>query len=57
MGQRYFAAVITRNPGNVGADDTRRFELRRTHDRRIVVAAARSLMSRVIPRFRHTFTL
>ncbi|MDV6264614.1 hypothetical protein [Rhodococcoides yunnanense] len=41
--------MIARDLGDVGAEDTRRFAFLQTHGRRIVVAAARSLMSRVIP--------
>ncbi|WP_415972267.1 EAL domain-containing protein [Rhodococcus sp. 077-4] len=57
VGQHYFAAVIARDLGDIGAENTRRFEFLLTHDRRIVVAAARSLMSRVIPPFPPHVTL
>lgn len=57
VGQHYFAAVIARDLGDIGAEDTRRFEFLHTHDRRIVVAAARSLMCRVIPPFPPHVTL
>lgn len=49
VGTHYFAALIARDLGDTGADDDRRFEFVLTHDRRVVVAAARSLMNRVLP--------
>lgn len=49
VGQHYFAAVIARDLGDTGADEDRRFEFLHTHNRELVVAAARSLMQRVVP--------
>ena len=49
VGQHYFAAVVARDLGDSGDDSERRFEFLHTHDRNIVVAAARSLMQRVTP--------
>ncbi len=49
VGQHYFAAMIARDLGDTGADDDRRFEFLHTHNRDLVVAAARSLMQRVVP--------
>ena len=49
VGQHYFAAVIARDLGDTGADRERRFEFLHTHDRHLVVAAARSLMQRILP--------
>lgn len=50
VGQHYFSALIARDLGDTDcADAQRRFEFVHTHDRRLVVAAARSLMRRIIP--------
>jgi DICT domain-containing protein len=50
VGRHYFAALIARDLGDVDVPDAdRRFEFILTHDRRLVVSAARSLMRRVLP--------
>jgi EAL domain-containing protein (putative c-di-GMP-specific phosphodiesterase class I) len=49
IGSHYAAALVARDLGDSGPDDDRRFEFVVTHDREIVLAAARSLMSRLIP--------
>ena len=41
--------IIARDLGDTGADEDRRFEFLHTHNRELVVAAARSLMQRVVP--------
>jgi EAL domain-containing protein (putative c-di-GMP-specific phosphodiesterase class I) len=48
IGSHYAAALVARDLGDSGPDHDRRFEFIVTHDREIVLAAARSLMSRVI---------
>lgn len=50
VGRHYFAALIARDCGDPGDDGDRRFEFVHTFDRRIVVAAARSLMHRAVTR-------
>ncbi|SFA45605.1 EAL domain, c-di-GMP-specific phosphodiesterase class I (or its enzymatically inactive variant) [Rhodococcoides kroppenstedtii] len=53
VGRHYFAALIARDLGDVGVDDDdRRFDFVLTHDRATVVAAARSMMKRVLPHTR-----
>jgi EAL domain-containing protein (putative c-di-GMP-specific phosphodiesterase class I) len=47
LGPHYAAALIARDLGDAGPDHERRFEFVVTHDRDLVVAASRSLMSRV----------
>jgi hypothetical protein len=47
LGPHYAAALIARDLGDTGPDHERRFEFVVTHDRDLVVAASRSLMSRV----------
>lgn len=49
VGPHYFAALIARDLGDDGPDGDRRFAFMLTHDRLTVIAAARSLMSRVFP--------
>jgi EAL domain-containing protein (putative c-di-GMP-specific phosphodiesterase class I) len=50
VGAHYFAALIARDIGDTDRPDAdRRFEFILTHDRHLVVAAARSLMARVLP--------
>lgn len=49
VGHHYFAALIARDVGDTGDDDDRRFEFLHTYDRRTVVAAARSMMRRMLP--------
>ncbi|MGV8871687.1 MAG: EAL domain-containing protein [Rhodococcus sp. (in: high G+C Gram-positive bacteria)] len=50
VGQHYFSALIARDLGDTEcADADRRFEFVHTHNRQLVVAAARSLMRRIIP--------
>lgn len=50
VGQHYFSALIARDLGDTDcADADRRFEFVHTHNRQLVVAAARSLMRRIIP--------
>lgn len=50
VGHHHFAALVARDCGDAGDDDDRRFEFVHTFDRRIVVAAARSLMHRAVRR-------
>ncbi|MBY6540404.1 EAL domain-containing protein [Rhodococcus sp. BP-349] len=53
VGRHYFAALIARDLGDVDVPDAdRQFEFILTHDRRLVVSAARSLMRRVLPSHR-----
>lgn len=53
VGRHYFAALIARDLGDVDVPDAdRRFEFVLTHDRRLAVSAARSLMTRVLPQRR-----
>ncbi|MBI5087733.1 MAG: EAL domain-containing protein [Actinobacteria bacterium] len=47
LGSHYSAALIARDLGDDGPDHDRRFEFAVTHDRDLVVAAARSLMARI----------
>lgn len=47
IGPHYAAALVARDLGDTGPDHERRFEFVVTHDREIVLAAARSLMSRL----------
>lgn len=50
VGQHFFSALIARDLGDRDCpDEDRRFEFLHTHDRRVVVAAARSLMRRILP--------
>jgi len=52
VGDHYAGALIARDLGDDGPDHDRRFEFVVTHDRRVVLAAGRSLMSRLLPRAR-----
>jgi EAL domain-containing protein (putative c-di-GMP-specific phosphodiesterase class I) len=47
IGSHYAAALIARDLGDDGPDLDRRYEFLVTHDRDVVLAAARSLMSRI----------
>jgi hypothetical protein len=47
LGSHYAGALIARDLGDTGPDHERRFEFVVTHDRDLVVAASRSLMSRI----------
>ena len=47
IGPHYAAALIARDMGDHGPDHERRFQFAVTHDRGLVLGAARSLMSRV----------
>lgn len=49
VGPHYAGALIAKDCGDDGPDDDRRFEFVVTHDRALVLAAARSLMSRLLP--------
>lgn len=49
VGDHYAGALIARDLGDDGPDNDRRFEFLVTHDRPIVLAAGRSLMSRLLP--------
>jgi EAL domain-containing protein (putative c-di-GMP-specific phosphodiesterase class I) len=47
IGSHYAGALIARDLGDDGLDHDRRFQFIVTHDRELVLAAARSLMSRI----------
>jgi DICT domain-containing protein len=47
IGPHYSGALIARDLGDKGPDQDRRFEFVVTHDRDLVLGAARSLMSRI----------
>lgn len=49
LGPQYAAALVSRDLGDDGPDRDRRFEAVITHDRELVIEAARSLMSRLLP--------
>ncbi|WP_052068090.1 sensor domain-containing phosphodiesterase [Rhodococcoides fascians] len=49
VGSHYCAALIARDLGDTGPDHARRFSYLLTHDRSTVLAAARSMMHRVLP--------
>ncbi|GAC1309676.1 MAG: hypothetical protein NVSMB16_06180 [Acidimicrobiales bacterium] len=51
VGSHYAGALIASDLGDDGAEDDRRFAFVVTHDRSLVLAAARSLMSRIVPVF------
>lgn len=51
VGSHYCAALIARDLGDDGLDHDRRFAFLLTHDRLTVVAAARSIMRRVLPKY------
>jgi EAL domain-containing protein (putative c-di-GMP-specific phosphodiesterase class I) len=48
IGSHYAGALIARDLGDDGPDHERRFEFVVSHDRELVLAAARSLMSRIV---------
>jgi DICT domain-containing protein len=48
VGPHYAAALVARDLGDDGPDDRRRFDHVVTHDRALVVAAARSLLDRIV---------
>ncbi|MEP7112092.1 MAG: DICT sensory domain-containing protein [Ilumatobacteraceae bacterium] len=58
VGTHYAGALIARDLGDDGPDAERRFAFRVTHDRDLVLAAARSLLVRVDadPTFHETLT-
>ena len=47
IGSHYAAALIARDMGDDGPDHDRRFQFVVTHDRDLVVSAARSMMARI----------
>jgi hypothetical protein len=47
IGSHYSGALIARDLGDSGPDVDRRYEFVVTHDRDLVLGAARSLMSRI----------
>ncbi|MEP7115300.1 MAG: EAL domain-containing protein [Ilumatobacteraceae bacterium] len=47
IGSHYAAALIARDLGDTGPDHDRRFQFAVTHDRDLVLGAARSLMARI----------
>ncbi len=47
VGSHYSGALIARDLGDSGPDDDRRYQFVVTHDRELVLSAARSLMSRI----------
>lgn len=47
IGSHYSGALIARDLGDSGPDNDRRYEFVVTHDRELVLSAARSLMSRI----------
>lgn len=49
VGSHYAGALIAKDCGDTGPEDDRRFEFVVTHDRALVLDAARSLMSRLVP--------
>lgn len=49
LGAHFAGALIARDMGDDGTDGDRRFEFVITHDRHLVLAAARSLMRRLVP--------
>ncbi|MEP7113031.1 MAG: EAL domain-containing protein [Ilumatobacteraceae bacterium] len=48
IGSHYAAALIARDMGDSGPDHDRRFQFVVTHDRDLVLSAARSLMARIV---------
>ena len=49
VGSHYAGALIAKDCGDTGPERDRRFEFLVTHDRALVLDAARSLMSRLVP--------
>ena len=49
VGPHRAAALVARDLGDTGPDSDRRFEFALTHDRALVLEAARSLLSRIAP--------
>ena len=49
VGSHYAGALIAKDLGDTGPERDRRFEFLVTHDRAIVLDAARSLLSRLVP--------
>jgi EAL domain-containing protein (putative c-di-GMP-specific phosphodiesterase class I) len=49
VGSHYAGALIAKDCGDTGPEADRRFEFLVTHDRALVLDAARSLMSRLVP--------
>jgi DICT domain-containing protein len=49
LGPHFSAALVARDLGDSGAEPDRRFRYAVTHDRALVVAAARTLVDRVVP--------
>ena len=54
IGPHYAAALVARDLGDTGPDHERRYSFAITHDRELVLAAARSLMVRVVTRTRRS---
>ena len=50
LAPHFAGALLARDLGDEGPEDSRRFEFALTYDRDVVVAAAQTLMSRVLPR-------
>jgi DICT domain-containing protein len=49
IGPHFAGALVARDCGDIGPDDERRFDFAITHDRDLVIRAARSLLSRLVP--------
>ena len=49
VGPHRAAALVARDLGDIGPDSERRFDFALTHDRALVLEAARSLLSRIAP--------
>jgi hypothetical protein len=49
VGAHYAAALVARDLGDHGPEAARRFDYALTHDRGLAIAAAASLMRRVLP--------
>jgi hypothetical protein len=49
VGSHYAGALIARDCGDAGPEIDRRFEFLVSHDRALVLEAARSLLSKLIP--------
>ena len=50
IGAHYAAALVARDLGDTGPESLRRFDYALSHDRGLVIAAAASLMRRILPR-------
>jgi DICT domain-containing protein len=49
VGSHYAGALIAKDLGDTGPERDRRFEFLVSHDRTLVLDAARSLLSRLVP--------